>query len=88
MGNQQSSGNSVASANSVSTDATVSTGGPLITRAPISTDGRCGVDFENKRCPGTQCCSKYGWCGGERGKPSDWCATNNRGVSDGKFDGK
>lgn len=31
---------------------------------PVSTDGRCGNNSPNSaRCPGTQCCSQYGWCG-------------------------
>lgn len=43
---------------------------------PVSTDGRCGRQFNNSRCGPGQCCSPWGWCGGEIGKPSAWCSVN------------
>jgi len=39
-----------------------------------SKDGRCGPSIE-KRCPGSQCCSEYGWCGGQKGVKSDYCTS-------------
>lgn len=30
---------------------------------PFSNNARCGPDH-NTRCPGSQCCSVFGWCGG------------------------
>jgi hypothetical protein len=57
----------------------------------ISTDGRCGKNHGGKHCPGTQCCSKDGWCGGKKGKRSDFCYAKNggkdRGQSRGEYDG-
>jgi hypothetical protein len=54
----------------------------------ITKDGRCGPKYNNKICPGNQCCSKYGWCGGAIGTGSEWCSgTNNRGINDGVYDG-
>lgn len=38
-----------------------------------SSGGSCG---NNKRCPGAQCCSRWGWCGGQKGERSDWCSTS------------
>ena len=51
------------------------------------TNGRCGPGFDNTACGGKACCSKFGWCGGESGVDSDWCADNNHGVNSGDFDG-
>lgn len=64
---------------------------PASASEEISKDGHCGVNFNNKRCPGKQCCSQFGWCGGEQGKASDWCSVNvvnHVGASDGKYDGR
>lgn len=44
----------------------------------ISTNGRCGIDHGNTICPGAQCCSKDGWCGGEIGNKSDWCSVEKK----------
>jgi hypothetical protein len=52
------------------------------------TDGRCGPGFNNTACGGKACCSQFGWCGGETGTTSDWCAVDNRGVNNGEFDGE
>ena len=39
-----------------------------------SWDGTPGTGTrKGTRCPGTQCCSEYGYCGGEQGKTSDHC---------------
>jgi hypothetical protein len=35
----------------------------------VSTTGKCGNGFGI--CPGTECCSQYGWCG----SGLDWCGT-------------
>jgi hypothetical protein len=51
----------------------------------ISTNGRCGPSYGNTACPGKQCCSIFGWCGGEAGKNDAWCRTY-KGFS-GIFDG-
>lgn len=52
----------------------------------FSSNGRCGPQFGNTACPGTQCCSIYGWCGGEVGKNDDWCS-KYKGFN-GMFNGK
>ncbi|ORX85804.1 glycoside hydrolase/deacetylase, partial [Anaeromyces robustus] len=36
---------------------------------PTSTNGRCGINFDNTACPIGECCSKHGWCGNS----SDYC---------------
>lgn len=41
----------------------------------ITPDGRCGPKHNNTQCPGTQCCSKDGICGGEVGVKSEWCTS-------------
>ena len=53
----------------------------------ISTNYKCGPQNDNTHCPGTQCCSQFGWCGGQIGKKSDWCHDNNHGTLDGHYDG-
>jgi len=52
----------------------------------ISTDGRCGPQFGNKACPGTSCCSVFGWCGGTSGQRDDWCWRYNAAA--GTYDGQ
>jgi hypothetical protein len=52
----------------------------------ISTNGRCGPQNGNKACPGNQCCSVFGWCGGSAGSKDDWCKTYN--AAGGRFDGQ
>jgi hypothetical protein len=50
-------------------------GGELM-KGGLSTswDGTPGTGTrKGTRCPGTQCCSKHGYCGGEQGKTSDHC---------------
>jgi len=42
--------------------------------ATVSTDGRCGPENEEKRCPDGQCCSIFGWCG----SGTDHCQTYRR----------
>jgi hypothetical protein len=51
------------------------------------TDGRCGPGFNNTSCGGKACCSQFGWCGGETGTTSDWCADKKHGINNGDFDG-
>ncbi len=34
--------------------------------------GQCGPDNGGLKCPGTQCCSQYGWCG----VSTDYCGAN------------
>jgi len=50
--------------------------------------GRCGPNHGDKKCSGKQCCSKSGWCGGEKGKNSNWCVNVNKGWWSGKYDGE
>jgi len=38
-----------------------------------SVDGRCGPDYGNTVCNGNRCCSKYGWCGTEKGHCGSGC---------------
>ena len=40
----------------------------------ITKTGRCGPG--HGRCPGRSCCSRYGWCGGQRPTRSAWCSRN------------
>ena len=35
---------------------------PSSSNIPVSTNGQCGSVTKTK-CPGTNCCSQYGWCG-------------------------
>ena len=53
----------------------------------VSTDGRCGPGFGKTFCPGSECCSYQRYCGGERGKESDYCYNNKMGRDGGKYDG-
>ena len=53
----------------------------------VSKNGRCGRIFGGTICPGRQCCSSNGWCGGSVGGYSAYCAFNNKGVANGKYDG-
>ena len=39
-----------------------------------STNDRCGPWHGSRKCPGNQCCSSSGWCGGTVGRNSSWCA--------------
>ena len=57
-----------------------------ITTSNISSDGRCGPSNGGKICPGNQCCSQFGWCGGVKGTPSTWCFNNGRGANNGIYD--
>jgi hypothetical protein len=52
----------------------------------FTSDGRCGPQFGNKACNGKQCCSQFGWCGGQKGQNDDWCGKFK--AFDGKFDGE
>lgn len=52
----------------------------------FTTDGRCGPSFGNKACNGQQCCSQFGWCGGQKGQNDDWCGKFK--AFDGRFDGE
>jgi hypothetical protein len=52
----------------------------------ISTNGRCGPPFGNKACPGTSCCSAFGWCGGTKGQKDAWCWTYR--AYNGEYDGQ
>ena len=51
----------------------------------ISTNGKCGPNADNTACPGEQCCSIHGWCGGKKGQNDAWCG--NR-MSNGIYDGQ
>lgn len=51
-----------------------------------STNGRCGPNHGNQACPGNQCCSQFGWCGGIAGNNDDWCKKYN--LSNGEFDAR
>jgi hypothetical protein len=53
----------------------------------VSKNGRCGSAFGETICPGGQCCSNFGWCGGSVGQYSAHCSDRNKGVSNGKYDG-
>ena len=54
----------------------------------VEDDGRCGPNHGDKKCTGKQCCSKSGWCGGEKGTNSNWCININKGWWNGKYDGE
>ena len=45
---------------------------------PVTTSPRCGAGYG--RCPGTQCCSRWGWCGGNRGAYSGNCTGYENNV--------
>ena len=45
---------------------------------PVTTNPQCGAGYG--RCPGTQCCSRWGWCGGSRGTYSGNCAGYENNV--------
>jgi len=51
-------------------------------------DGRCGPNHGGKKCTGKECCSKSGWCGGEKGTNSNWCVNINKGWWSGAYDGE
>ena len=53
-----------------------------------SKNGRCGPNYNNTICPGTQCCSNGEWCSGTIGKKSDWCHSMDKGVWKGREGGK
>jgi hypothetical protein len=68
----------------------------------VSTNGKCGPNNNETICPGSQCCSDEGWCGGTKGDGTyptsgPWCAyeTNYtqykygdaRGTAGGIYDG-
>lgn len=46
-----------------------------IEKFAVSTNGRCGPNYGNTSCSNNQCCSIFGWCGGQKGQNDDWCAT-------------
>ena len=48
----------------------------------VSTNGRCGPDFGEARCPTGQCCSTSSWCG----TGDAWCLWGKR--SDSTYDGR
>lgn len=49
----------------------------VVPGAVVSTDGRCGPENGEKRCPDGQCCSIFGWCG----SGADHCKTYRRSDS-------
>ena len=53
---------------------------------PVTKNGRCGPEHKTS-CPGSQCCSKFGWCGGSKGTNDEWCMNKTSGDWNGKFDG-
>ena len=71
----------VAASTSVSTPASTNWAGNK-----FSTNGRCGPNFGNTACSGTQCCSIVGWCGGVKGGTDPWCGRLH--GFEGKFDGQ
>ena len=81
-------GNSSSSPSSPSTPSTPST--PAVVANvnwkgyAYTKDGRCGPSNNNTACGGTQCCSVFGWCGGQKGQNDDWCKTLN--ANNGEFD--
>jgi hypothetical protein len=48
---------------------------PLAAPLTVTKDGKCGPANNNTKCPGNQCCSQFGWCGGDASglAASDWC---------------
>ena len=42
-----------------------------------STDGKCGPVFGNTACPGNQCCSSNGYCGGTKDGNDAYCGTEH-----------
>lgn len=53
-------------------------GGGGATGPPVAhSGGRCGAAHGDKQCPGSECCSKFGWCGGG----PKWCGPGNRGAA-------
>ena len=78
-------------------DSDVNWGDYAVPDPNVSTDGKCGDNGDNKRCPGKQCCSRWGWCGGSVGTyDSGHCAegTTSRdrrnhigGNASGSYDG-
>jgi hypothetical protein len=69
-----------------STPSTTTTQPSLI----MSTDGRCGPNNNNTKCPiiagNKTCCSMYGWCGGVQGGNDAWCNNGGKGIENGKYD--
>lgn len=61
---------------------------PTETETKVSDDGRCGPNNGDKKCSGKQCCSKSGWCGGEKGVNSAWCVNIDKGWWNGRYDGE
>lgn len=49
-----------------------------VTPIYVSYNGRCGPDYG--RCPGDQCCSLSGWCGGEKGISGAYCNYAGHGA--------
>jgi len=39
----------------------------------ISTNGKCGPKYGNTKCPTDECCSKYGYCGSNKGYCGKGC---------------
>jgi hypothetical protein len=57
-----------------------------VTPIEVSQNNMCGPDY-GTRCPGNQCCSQTGWCGGEKGKFSTYCRHADHGHWNGEYDG-
>ncbi len=51
-----------------------------------STDGKCGPVFGNTACPGNQCCSSNGYCGGTKDGNDAYCGAEHGYV--GYYDGQ
>lgn len=54
---------------------------------PITRNGKCGPQNGSTACPGTQCCSENGICGGVSGTSSASCYIDNHGYRNGYYDG-
>jgi len=73
---------------STSPDSNTKSKTETVTEPKKNNDGRCGPNHGNKKCTGKQCCSKSGWCGGEKGVNSNWCVNIRTGWWSGKYDGE
>jgi len=46
----------------------------LVHPSESHTKGRCGPQFGHAKCPSGECCSMWGWCGGNQKEKSSWCS--------------
>ena len=58
----------------------------------LSTNGKCGPNNSNTKCPGNQCCNSGGVCGGSNTTNDTWCTNISNipnkyyGISNGIYD--